>query len=216
MQRESAGMTVPPQARLVRGAVRGGHAGRGLRRATGARRRGDPRRCPAGRGDARRLGRRRRDGDVTGGWLASFADADLDRLVAEALQANPDLRAAGARVEQSQAQLAPRRGCCARRSRLFGSGSTKFGSDLGGLNGAHPVGVVGTRPLGAVALCAQCRPRRLCVRAGRLRLRAAIACGAGGADLVHRDPGRIATRPRARTGRGHRQAGGSWRARACP
>ena len=79
-----------------------------------------------------------------------------------------------------------------------------------------PVGVVGTRPLGAVALCAQCRPRRLCVRAGRLRLRAAIARGAGGPDLVHRDPGRIATRPRARTGRGHRQAGGSSRARACP
>lgn len=75
------------------------------------------------------------EGDVTGGWLASFADADLDRLVAEALQANPDLRVAGARVGQSQAQLAAAQGLLRPAIALFGSGSTKFGSDLGGLSG---------------------------------------------------------------------------------
>ena len=71
------------------------------------------------------------DGDVTGGWLASFADAELEQLVAEALQANPDLRAAGARVEQSQARLAAAQGLLRPAIALLGQGSTKFGSDSG-------------------------------------------------------------------------------------
>jgi len=40
-------------------------------------------------------------GSVEGGWLATFADADLDALVAEALVHNADLQAAAARVEQA-------------------------------------------------------------------------------------------------------------------
>ncbi len=40
------------------------------------------------------------------GWLDEFRDSALARLVREALAANPDLKAAAARVEQSRAQLA--------------------------------------------------------------------------------------------------------------
>jgi len=40
-------------------------------------------------------------GAVEGGWLATFADVDLDALVAEALAHNADLQAAAARVEQA-------------------------------------------------------------------------------------------------------------------
>ena len=76
------------------------------------------------------------DGDVTDGWLASFADAELERLVAEALQANPDLRAVGARVEQAQARLAVAQGMLKPAISLLGSGSSNFGSDFGGLTGA--------------------------------------------------------------------------------
>lgn len=76
------------------------------------------------------------DGDVTDGWLGSFADAELEGLVAEALQANPDLRVAAARVGQAQAQLDIAQGMLRPAISLLGSGSTKFGSDLGGLTGA--------------------------------------------------------------------------------
>ncbi len=75
-------------------------------------------------------------GDVTDGWLASFADAELEGLVAEALQANPDLRAVGARVEQAQARLAAAQGMLKPAISLLGSGSSNFGSDFGGLTGA--------------------------------------------------------------------------------
>ena len=75
-------------------------------------------------------------GDVTDGWLASFGDAALDGLVAEALQANPDLRAVGARVEQAQARLAAAQGMLKPAISLLGRGSTNFGSDFGGLTGA--------------------------------------------------------------------------------
>ncbi|HUL81320.1 MAG TPA: efflux transporter outer membrane subunit [Gammaproteobacteria bacterium] len=40
-------------------------------------------------------------GSVEAGWLATFADTDLDALVAEALAHNADLQAAAARVEQA-------------------------------------------------------------------------------------------------------------------
>lgn len=75
-------------------------------------------------------------GDVTDGWLASFADPELEGLVAEALQANPDLRAVGARAEQAQARLAAAQGMLKPAISLLGSGSSNFGSDFGGLTGA--------------------------------------------------------------------------------
>jgi multidrug efflux system outer membrane protein len=42
---------------------------------------------------------------VEAGWLATFGDAQLDALVAEALEHNPDLAMAAARVEQADAQV---------------------------------------------------------------------------------------------------------------
>lgn len=42
---------------------------------------------------------------VDDGWLASFNDADLSRLVHEALENNPDLWIASARLEQANAQV---------------------------------------------------------------------------------------------------------------
>ncbi|HUP05673.1 MAG TPA: TolC family protein [Caldimonas sp.] len=44
-------------------------------------------------------------GAVQDNWLATFRDPQLDALVAEALQRNPDLRIAAARVEQATEQL---------------------------------------------------------------------------------------------------------------
>jgi NodT family efflux transporter outer membrane factor (OMF) lipoprotein len=41
------------------------------------------------------------DGSVQDNWLATFGDSTLDALVREALAANPDLRAAAARMRQS-------------------------------------------------------------------------------------------------------------------
>src|SRR5262245_55800043 len=40
-------------------------------------------------------------GQVENGWLATFADPQLDAMVAEALESNVDLRIAAARVEQA-------------------------------------------------------------------------------------------------------------------
>ena len=44
-------------------------------------------------------------GTVQDNWLASFNDAQLDALVEEAVQRNPDLRIAASKVEQATAQL---------------------------------------------------------------------------------------------------------------
>ena len=40
-------------------------------------------------------------GAVTGAWLGTFNDPQLDALVQEALKYNPDLQVAAARVEQA-------------------------------------------------------------------------------------------------------------------
>ena len=42
---------------------------------------------------------------VEAGWLSTFGDAQLDALVAEAIEHNPDLAMAAARVEQAEAQV---------------------------------------------------------------------------------------------------------------
>ena len=44
-------------------------------------------------------------GEVESNWVAAFSDAQLDSLVAEAMQYNADLRAAAARVEQAAAYV---------------------------------------------------------------------------------------------------------------
>jgi NodT family efflux transporter outer membrane factor (OMF) lipoprotein len=75
-------------------------------------------------------------GQVTDGWLADFADPALDALVAEAIVANPDLRAASTRIEQAQAQLDAAQAQLRPAISLLGSASGKAGSDFGGLRGA--------------------------------------------------------------------------------
>ena len=44
-------------------------------------------------------------GSVQDNWLANFGDAQLNALVAEAVQRNPDLRIAATKVEQATEQL---------------------------------------------------------------------------------------------------------------
>lgn len=75
------------------------------------------------------------DGDVTGGWLDTFGDPALAPLVAEAISANPNLRAAEARVEKAAAQLGVAQGYLRPAVGLFAGTSSKAGSDSGGLTG---------------------------------------------------------------------------------
>jgi len=76
------------------------------------------------------------DGDVTGGWLETFGDPALPALVAEALAANPNLRAAQARVERAAAQLGVAQGYLRPAVGLIAGTSSKAGSDSGGLTGS--------------------------------------------------------------------------------
>src|SRR5438045_2708016 len=46
-----------------------------------------------------------RSGEVVPGWIRSFGDPELNALVADAVERNPDLRAAAARVEASRAAV---------------------------------------------------------------------------------------------------------------
>ena len=50
-----------------------------------------------------------RCGDVVPNWIRTFGDPELTALVADAVERNPDLRAAAARVEASRAAVARRR-----------------------------------------------------------------------------------------------------------
>ncbi|MGC1708146.1 MAG: hypothetical protein WA764_27345, partial [Pseudolabrys sp.] len=44
-----------------------------------------------------------RSGEVVPGWIRNFGDPELNALVADAVERNPDLKAAAARVEASRA-----------------------------------------------------------------------------------------------------------------
>jgi NodT family efflux transporter outer membrane factor (OMF) lipoprotein len=71
-------------------------------------------------------------GAVSDNWLASFNDPQLNALVDEALQRNPDLRATAARVEQSAAYAQIARAALLPAINLLGTGGLKVGggSDL--------------------------------------------------------------------------------------
>ena len=43
--------------------------------------------------------------EVTGDWLHSFGDPELEALVAAAIEHNPDLVIAAARLEQAEAEV---------------------------------------------------------------------------------------------------------------
>jgi len=66
-------------------------------------------------------------------WLATFKDAQLDALVAEALAYNPDLRIAAARVEQAAAYVRLSGGTLYPQVKLIATGS--LGADSSGVQG---------------------------------------------------------------------------------
>jgi len=74
-------------------------------------------------------------GDVEGGWLSTFADADLDALVAEAIAHNSDLQAAAARVEQAAGYVKAAGGTLYPSLDFFGRYGGKLGGDTSGLEG---------------------------------------------------------------------------------
>jgi NodT family efflux transporter outer membrane factor (OMF) lipoprotein len=70
--------------------------------------------------------------EIGDNWLATFSDPVLSSLVAEAIARNPDLRAAGARVEQAAAYATSARAALLPWVNLLGTGGVKAGggSDL--------------------------------------------------------------------------------------
>ena len=61
-------------------------------------------------------------------WLATFGDAQLDALVAEAIANNPDLRVTATKVEQAAQYVQLARAALKPTVGLFGSGGVKMGS----------------------------------------------------------------------------------------
>jgi len=76
-------------------------------------------------------GRGASTGAVGGGWLATFADADLDALVAEALVHNADLQAAAARVEQAAGYVRVAGGKIYPSVDLLARGGSELGDNTG-------------------------------------------------------------------------------------
>jgi len=62
-------------------------------------------------------------------WVATFNDAQLDALVAEAIAHNPDLRVAAARVEQAEQYVVVAKAALLPSINIFGSGGTKKGGE---------------------------------------------------------------------------------------
>jgi NodT family efflux transporter outer membrane factor (OMF) lipoprotein len=70
-------------------------------------------------------------GTVEAGWLATFADPELDALVQEAIQHNADLQAAAARVEQAAGYVAAVGGPRYPKVDLLGRGGSGLGDNTG-------------------------------------------------------------------------------------
>jgi multidrug efflux system outer membrane protein len=70
---------------------------------------------------------------VAKGWLAEFRDPDLDKLVAEAMAYNPDLRVAAARVEAAEASARAAGATLYPQLNLAGHGGGKLGGDGSGV-----------------------------------------------------------------------------------
>ncbi|HEX5065821.1 MAG TPA: efflux transporter outer membrane subunit [Myxococcota bacterium] len=78
----------------------------------------------------------RAEGDVAAGWLATFHDPQLEALVREALEANPDLQVAAGRVEQASAYAKLAGAAIYPQVNLLARGGTKLSADSSGLNAA--------------------------------------------------------------------------------
>jgi NodT family efflux transporter outer membrane factor (OMF) lipoprotein len=72
-------------------------------------------------------------GEVRDGWLASFRDAALDALVAEAIAYNPDLKVAAARVEAAEASARAAGAALYPQVNVAGRGGGKLSGDNSGL-----------------------------------------------------------------------------------
>jgi NodT family efflux transporter outer membrane factor (OMF) lipoprotein len=70
-------------------------------------------------------------GEVEAGWLATFADPELDALVQEAILHNADLQAAAARVEQAAGYVAAVGGPRYPKVDLLARGGTGLGDNTG-------------------------------------------------------------------------------------
>ena len=131
-------------------------------------------------------------GPISDQWLRTFADPRLDALVDEAISRNPDLRVAATRVEQSAAYADIARGALrpsvALAGKVTGTGSA-FKRFLLRIAGSDARGRLGDRPVGSIALRQERCGIQLRFGAGRLRVRAPVAGGASGPQLVHRDRG---------------------------
>ncbi len=113
---------------------------------------------------------------VEEGWLASFNDPELSALVYEALQNNPDLWVASARLEAANAQVDIAEAQLKPAISILGRAGSKPVADLvpaAQRRDAAPV--PGDRPVGAHALRAQRRPRLARCHQRRLPLCAAVA-----------------------------------------
>jgi len=73
------------------------------------------------------------EADVASGWLGTFHDAALERVVAEAIAYNPDLRVAAARVEVAEASARAAGGMLYPQLNLAGHGGGKMGGGDTGL-----------------------------------------------------------------------------------
>jgi outer membrane protein, multidrug efflux system len=73
------------------------------------------------------------EGSIQDGWLATFADEQLQSLVTEALQHNPSLRVAAARVEQAAGYLGVARAALFPSLDIEGKESLGFGQGLSGV-----------------------------------------------------------------------------------
>jgi len=74
-------------------------------------------------------------GAVTNGWLTEFKDPQLDAIVREALQHNPDLRIAAARIEQAAAYAKLAGAALYPQVNLLARGGGKMSGDSSGLEG---------------------------------------------------------------------------------
>jgi outer membrane protein, multidrug efflux system len=74
-------------------------------------------------------------GAVANGWLAEFQDAQLERLIAEAMAYNPDLQIAAARVEAAEASARAAGAVLYPQVNLGGHGGGKLGGDGSGVQG---------------------------------------------------------------------------------
>src|SRR5512133_3184002 len=96
-----------------------------------------------------------RSGEVVPGWIRAFGDPELNALVADAVERNPDLKAAAARVEASRAAVRIAASSLYPRIAMKGLGERQgqeLGRDIG--HGINPpdFGPPGTENTGGAGL----------------------------------------------------------------